>query len=73
MCYTADMNNTNQLTMNEAATIIGVTRQTIYDRMKAGLIAAGTSPLDIVKQEMARKRQELADIERKLSAFTTSE
>ena len=64
------MDNTNQLTIHEAATIIGVTRQTIYDRMKAGLIAAGTSPLDIVKQEMERKRQELADIERKLHAFT---
>lgn len=56
--------------MSDAAAVLGLTRQALYTRVKVGTLAPGMSPLEIVKAEIARKRQEIATIERRLAAFT---
>lgn len=55
----------NDLTMDQAALILGVSRQTLYNRLSA--MPAGSNARDIVQAELNALRDKIATIESKLT------
>ena len=57
------------LTMEQAALILGVSRQTLYNRL--GELPPGSSARDIVDAELGKLKDQIRDIEQKIKLTAT--
>lgn len=68
MCYHSSM---TKITHTQAAEILGVSRQTIYNRVERGELTTPLTPVNI-KAFIDTQRHELNLIERRLNQFINS-
>ena len=59
----------NDLTMEQAALILGVSRQTLYNRLSE--LPHGSSAKDIVQAELNKMKKQIHDIEQKIQLAAT--